>query len=89
MKGRYLEVTFRKGKLVAAYLYLPRAQGAKSARTAAIAPGLLADYAGDGTLIGLELSAPHQVSLDEINRVLREAGTAPASADELAPLRAA
>lgn len=39
MKDRYLEVTFRKGKPLAAYLYLPRATGVKSARTEEAAPG--------------------------------------------------
>jgi hypothetical protein len=32
MKERYLEITFRKGKPLAAYLYLPRRVGVKSAR---------------------------------------------------------
>ena len=42
MRDRYLEITFRKGKMLAAYLYLPRVIGAKSARTEEVGPGLLA-----------------------------------------------
>ena len=33
LKETYLEVTFRNGKPMAAYLYLPRPTGAKAART--------------------------------------------------------
>jgi hypothetical protein len=43
MKDRYLEVTFRKGKPLAAYLYLPRQQNATSARTELVGAGLVAD----------------------------------------------
>jgi len=48
MKDRYLEVTFRKGKLLAAYLSLPRATGEKSKRTEQAAPGILVDYSATG-----------------------------------------
>ena len=58
MKTRYLEVTFRKGKPLAAYLYLPREPGAKSARTELMGSGLLVDYQADGRPIGLEITAP-------------------------------
>ena len=33
MQERYVEITFRKGKPLAAYVYLPRRVGVKSART--------------------------------------------------------
>ena len=33
MRDRYLEITFRKGKPLAAYLYLSRASGVQSLRT--------------------------------------------------------
>ena len=41
MKDTYLEVTFRKGKAMAAYLYLPRQSGEKSQRTEKAEQGLL------------------------------------------------
>lgn len=89
MKHSYLEVTFRKGKAIAAYLYLPRRAGAKSARTVEVRPGILVDYASTGEPIGLELTAPGQVDAVLVNAVLGELGVGPVDAAELAPLRAA
>lgn len=89
MRGRYLEVTFRQGKLLAAYLYFPRAPGVRSARTQEVAPGMLADFAVDGALIGLEFTAPSGVTVAQVNAVLRTLGVAPIAPEELAPLKAA
>ena len=89
MKDRYLEVTFRKGKPLAAYLYLPRRVGVKSVRTEQAAPGLLVDYAMDRDPIGLEITAPDRVTIEEINAVLERLGLPIMASEELAPLRAA
>ncbi|MBA2245070.1 MAG: DUF2283 domain-containing protein [Gemmatimonadetes bacterium] len=89
MKARYLEVTFRKGKMLAAYLYLPRASEVKSVRAEVVSPGLLVDYGADGQALGLEITAPGKVTLEEINAVLERLGQPGISADELAPLAAA
>ena len=89
MKDRYLEVTFRKGKPVAAYLYLPREAGATSSRTRHMAPGVLVDFNADGRAIGLEITAPTHVTADQINGVLKKLGVEPLRPEELAPLRAA
>src|SRR5207244_1190014 len=43
MRGRYLEVTFRKGRAIAAYLYLPRRGAERAARVSKATPGLLID----------------------------------------------
>ncbi len=89
MKHRYLEVTFRKGKLLAAYLYLPRNAGDTSLRTVRHGEGLLIDFTADGRAIGIEMAAPSRVSLDALNRALAAVNQAPATADELGPLAAA
>lgn len=89
MKDRYLEVTFRKGKAIAAYLYLPRQSGVKSARTRTMAPGVLADFDGAGKPIGIEITAPGQVTVDQVNGVLSQLGAGPITPEELAPLQAA
>jgi len=89
MKGRYLEMTFRKGKPLAAYLYLPRPTGVKSARTEEMAPGILADFTAKGEPIGLEITVPTQVTAEQINVVLTKLGLAPIAPEELAPLKAA
>jgi len=45
MKDRYLEVTFRHGRPIAAYYYLPRGTDQKSVRTRRVEPGLIIDFA--------------------------------------------
>ncbi|HUU83338.1 MAG TPA: DUF2283 domain-containing protein [Phycisphaerae bacterium] len=89
MKQRYLEITFRNGKPLAAYLYLPRNPGDVSVRTERHGDGLLIDFAADGRAIGIEITAPGKLSLQTLNRALIAVNQAPATADELGPLAAA
>jgi uncharacterized protein YuzE len=89
MKARYLEVTFRKGKPLAAYLYLPREPNAKSVNTEDFGSGLLVDYQADGIPIGLEITAPTKVTLDQINTVLSQLNLPLLEPQELIPLKAA
>jgi hypothetical protein len=71
MTERSLQITSRKGRPFAAYLYLSRVRGELSARTEASADGLLiVDSAADGRLIRIEIPAPGAVPLDRINGVL-------------------
>jgi len=79
MKDAYLEVTFRRGRPIAAYYYLPRASGQKGARTRRVEPGLIIDFAAEGQPIGIEITAPAKLSLAVLNAVLRELGQAPAT----------
>jgi len=89
MKEPYLEVTFRHGRPIAAYYYLPRDANQRSARTRRVEPGLVVDFAADGQAIGIEMTAPSKVSLEALNAILRELGHAPASETDLAPVLAA
>jgi hypothetical protein len=89
MKEPYLEVTFRHGRPVAAYYYLPRESNQKSARTRRVEPGLVIDFTAEGQAIGIEITAPTKVSLAALNAVLKELGHAPAKEEDLAPLLAA
>jgi hypothetical protein len=89
MKERYLEVTFRHGRPIAAYYYLPRAANQKSARTRRVEPGLIIDFTETGQAIGIEITAPAKVSLAALNQVLKELGHAPANEADLAPVLAA
>jgi hypothetical protein len=89
MKEPYLEVTFRHGRPIAAYYYLPRETTQKSARTRRVEPGLVIDFTVDGRAIGIEITAPAKVSLGALNEVLKELGQAPASEADLAPVLAA
>ena len=89
MNGTYLEVTFRHGRPIAAYYYLPRKRGQKSYRTKRIKPGLVIDLSRDGYPIGIEITAPRKVSVVALNRVLTKLGLSRVTRDELAPLLAA
>ena len=51
--------------------------------------GLLVDYEAEGHPIGLEITAPDQVTSDQINEVLNELNVPLLDPEELAPLQAA
>ena len=89
MKDRYLEVTFRRGRPIAAYLHLPRRPGDRSARTSPAAPGLVVDYAVGGRPIGVEIVTPRKITLAAVNRVLVRLKLPPLDPEELSPLVAA
>jgi uncharacterized protein YuzE len=89
MNETYLEVTFRRGRPIAAYYYLPRKRGQKSHRTRRIEPGLVIDLSRDGQPIGIEITAPSKISVATMNRVLTKLGLSRVTRVELAPLLAA
>jgi uncharacterized protein YuzE len=89
MSAFSLQVTYRKGKPFAAYIYLAHAPGTRSARTEQIGPELLVDYAANGSPLGIEVVSPGYVSEDEIITIFDRLGLDRPSAAELAPLRAA
>ena len=89
MNEPYLEVTFRHGRPIAGYYYLPRRPKDKSHRTRRVEPGLVIDFARDGKPIGIEILAPEKLTLTTLNKVLRELGFAPLKRADLAPLKAA
>ena len=89
MSQRYLQVTYRKGRPLAAYLYLPRKVGDKSARSVRCDGGLVLDFAADGRAIGVEITAPTATTLESLNRALLQAKIEPVSAEEISPLLAA
>jgi hypothetical protein len=89
MKEPYLEVTFRHGRPMAAYYYLPRIASERSVRSRRVEPGLVVDFAVDGRAIGVEITSPSKVSLAALNAVLQELGQTPANAADLAPVIAA
>jgi hypothetical protein len=78
MKEPYLEVTFRRGHPLAAYLYLPRQPDDKSHRTSRVEPGLVIDF-----------TAPTKITVGALNKVLQELGQRSVTQADLAPLRAA
>jgi uncharacterized protein YuzE len=88
MKQRYLEVTFRKGKPLAAYLYLARKSGSRIARTLDGGHGVRVDVDDQGAPMGIEITAPGAVTIAEVNAVLAQHGVAALDDQEWAPLAA-
>jgi uncharacterized protein YuzE len=89
MHDKYLEVTFRKGKPIAAYLYLSRQNNAQSARTKRFKAGIIVDFDEKDNAIGIEITAPNKIKNHEINEVFQLLHIPPFSEEELAPLKAA
>ena len=89
MKHSYLEVTYRKGRPLAAYYYLPREDGDRSARTERLAGGLLVDFTSDGRPIGIEISSPARLDIRILNEALARLGREAVRPEDLAPLLAA
>jgi hypothetical protein len=86
MNQRYLQVTYRNGQPLAAYLYLPRNVGDKAARSVKCEGGLVVDYAADGRPIGVEITSPKSTTLENLNHALAIARQAPIAAQEFQPL---
>ena len=86
MKGTYLEVTYRRGRPLAAYLYLERRPGDVAARTRKLDEGLLLDLSEDGRPIGVEIVSPRRANLEALNRALESLHLTPMSSEDLAPL---
>ncbi|MCI0364997.1 MAG: DUF2283 domain-containing protein [Phycisphaerales bacterium] len=89
MADRYLEISYRKGKPFAAYLFLPRRADDRSVRTERFSDVLVIDYAADGRAIGIEIVHPQLATKDEINRALEHVNQSKLRDEDFAPLKAA
>ncbi len=89
MKHSYLEVTYRKGRALAAYYYLPRQEKDKSVRTERVDGGLLVHFSSDGRPIGIEIPSPSRFELSALNEALVRLGQEPVRPEDLSPLVAA
>lgn len=89
MKPPFLEATYRNGRPLAAYLYLPRQTGDRSARTQDAGHGMVVDFAADGRVIGVEILSPSRFDLDELNQLLGRFGCPPVAKADVAPIAAA
>ena len=86
MQERYLEITYRRGKPMAAYLYLPRHENDKSQRVVQEGHGLMVDLTQDNRPIGIEILSPQHVSLATINGILAKYAVPPVDMQEISPL---
>lgn len=88
MRERYLEITFRRGKPIAAYLYLPRLDSDKSCRAEKMGHDMIVDLSEEGRPIGIEILSPRAASLANINEILAKYSLPPLDETEVAPLAA-
>jgi uncharacterized protein YuzE len=84
-----LQVTYKGGKPLAAYLSLGSNGKRAVARTEEMAPDLLVDYAADGSAIGVEILSPATVTVQQVWQVFDQLGLERPPASELSPLSAA
>lgn len=84
-----LQVTYKGGRPLAAYLYLAANGKRKVARTEELAPDLVVDYGADGAPVGVEILSPGTVTVQEIWSVFDRLGLERPAASELSPLSAA
>lgn len=83
------EVTFRDGRVLAAYLHIAPVARGHVARTEELANGLIVDFDARGRPVGVEILEPRTLSQRTLNRTLKALGAAPVSRSDLAPLHAA
>jgi hypothetical protein len=87
MTERGLQVPYRRGKILAAYLTLAHPTGQEVSRTQAKMDGLLVvDFTNNGLPIGIEITAPRKVTLAALNELLSELGEGPLSKQDYSPV---
>ncbi|MFW6206526.1 MAG: DUF2283 domain-containing protein [Gemmatimonadota bacterium] len=89
MKNLSLQITYRKGKPFAAYVYLPHQPANRSVRCEELRPGLVVDFDADGNPLGIEVISPTVTSIDELQQVFEELGLEQPDPNDLQPLLAA
>jgi hypothetical protein len=81
-----LRISFHKGRMLAAYLYLARPARARAARSRKMAASLVVDFLANGAPLGIEILHPYKVTLSDINAILSELGQEPIGEDAFRPL---
>jgi hypothetical protein len=89
MKPISLQVTYHRGRPFAAYIYLDRGPGQKSARSEQMAPEIVVDFDANDRPIGVEIISPDSTPVDEVLAVFDRLGLGRPDVAELAPLVAA
>jgi len=88
LKHPYLEITYRKGKPFAGYLYLSETRPPEPCRTEEVRPGVLVDTASDGEVLGVEFLSPGAVTTDDIEAISRRLHGVQVPAEDLSPVMA-
>lgn len=72
MDAPRVEIVFRKGKPVAAFLHLRERTSGKAGKTISLRPNVTAHFDALGIGIGLELALPVDVDLMTLNGILHD-----------------
>jgi uncharacterized protein YuzE len=83
-----LTISFRHGKVLAAYLTLGREEGHRVARSERTPQGLVIDYDADGKEIGIEVPTPCAETVQALLAKMRELNLEDPER-ELSPMRRA
>ncbi len=87
MTERGLQLTYRRGQVLAAYLTLTHPTGQKVSRTHATVDGLfVVDFASNGLPVGIEITAPRKVTLVALNELLARLGEVALSEQDYGPV---
>lgn len=89
MNALSIQVTYRKGRPFAAYIYLRHRPGGKAVRTEEIGNDLLVDFGHEDEPMGIEVVNPEAVRIEEILSVFDSLGLVRPDPIELGPLQAA
>ena len=84
-----LQMTYRNGKPVAAYIGLGRALGERCVRSEEVGPEIVVDYGAGGRPLGIEVVDPVSTTSDELYGVFDTLGLRRPSPGALSPLTAA
>ncbi len=89
MNALSIQVTYRKGRPFAAYIYLRHRPGEKAVRTEEIGDDLLVDFDHADEPLGIEVVNPGAVRVEAILSVFDSLGLGRPDPTELGPLQAA
>lgn len=84
-----LQMTYRNGKPVAAYIGLGRALGERCVRSEEVCPEIVVDFGADGRPLGIEVIDPISTTSDDLYGVFDTLGLRRPSPGSLSPLTAA
>jgi len=84
-----LQVTYKGGRPLAAYLYFASNGERQVARSEEMGEGFVVDYARDGSPRGIEILSPQDVTVSDVWGLCDRLGIERPSAADLRPLSAA
>lgn len=86
MRASYIQVAYRRGKPIAAYLYIPREENERSVRVQSFGDEFKVDFNADDRPIGIEIPDPVHCTPEQVNAILEQLSLPALPSAELAPL---